>query len=314
MRRDGALGKVVSIRLLGAVLCCLSMAFVQRAQAEALDPHVAVVLAASSTTSPDTSTASRSEHSWVERFRAHAEVGTSGRADAESSLRVYSPLIGLDTRFSNGFGIGFDWGFILGTEMPTSSAPAQWITGPGDPLFKVWYESGDTLQLYIGATVPAAWLPRDVVNRGLARNAYAFAAATRGLWNAWLWAPEQLALALGGRWQHDLGDAVRFRLEAAVAAAASVSWLTRDIGMLYGQVAPVLELHSELLRLGLRAQAVAVAPQSDPVQFSIGAYLGVEQPHWSLDLHGLCNVDPPLGFIGTGLSVCGAWLSATVSP
>jgi glycerol kinase len=107
---------------------------------------------------------------------------------------------------------------------------------------------------------------------------------------------------------------VRLRLEGAVAAAASVSWLTRELGTLYGQLAPTLELHSDLLHLGVRAQAVVVAPQSDFVQLSAGAYVGLEQPHWSLDLHGACNIDPPLGFIGRGLSVCGAWLSTTVSP
>jgi hypothetical protein len=66
--------------------------------------------------------------------------------------------------------------------------------------------------------------------------------------------------------------------------------------------------------VGLRPQAVLVAPQTDPLQFSLTASVGGEFEHWSIAANALCNLDEPLGRFGSGLGVCGAWLSARVSP
>jgi len=260
---------------------------------------------------------SQSAPIWLEKLQAHAELGLSGRADAKSRLWVLSPLIGLDYPFSHGFGIGFDWAFALAAEVPAHQNVQAWAA-PGGPLLKVTYDSPDNLQhqlkLYAGLSVPAAWLPRDTVRRALARTGYAMAAGSRGLWNAWLWVPEQMALALGAAWQSRLNEHVTLRCDAAAAGSVSLSWLTSDAGALYAQLAPALELHAAGLHVGLRPQAVLVAPQRDPLQISLGAYLGVAFEHWSIDANALCNLDEPLGWTGSGLGVCGTWLSAEVSP
>jgi hypothetical protein len=254
---------------------------------------------------------------WLENTRARAELGLSGRSDRRSSLGVFSPIVGLDYRFSHGFGLGLDWAFVIASEVPERQS-ALWFAGPGAPMFKVWYEhasgADELWQLYAGLNVPAAWLPRDVVHRALARNSYALAAATRGLWDAWLWVPEQMALAVGGSYRHQWLHHLRLRVEAAVAGSVSLSWLTSDVGALYGQLAPAVEYVLGSAYVGVRAQAVVLAPQSDPLQLSAGAYVGFAQSHWTLEARGLCNIDQPLGFVGSGLSVCGAWLYAWVSP
>lgn len=257
------------------------------------------------------------ENGWLEHTRARAELGVSGRSDRASQLTVVSPVVGLDYRFSHGFGAGFDWAFVIAAEQPAHQS-SFWFAGPGDPIFKVWYEptarAGEHFYVYAGLNVPAAWLPRDIMRRGLARTSYALAAGTRGLWDAWLWVPEQMALAVGGYYRRELSAHLRLRVDAAVAGSVSLSWLTSDVGALYGQLAPALEVFIGEWYLGVRAQGVLLAPQSDPLQLSASAYLGVERRYWALEASGLCNLDEPLGFVGSGLSVCGAWLRAKVTP
>lgn len=260
------------------------------------------------------------EDGLLQHTRARAELGVSGRSDPHSQLTVLTPVVGLDYRFSHGFGAGFDWAFVIAQEAPTAPRreSALWFAGPGGPMFKVWYETasdaGERWQLYAGLNVPAAWLPRDVERRSVARSSYALAAATRGLWDAWLWVPEQMALAVGGGYRRPLAPQLRLRVDGAIAGSVSLSWLTPDVGALYGQLAPALELFAGELYLGVRVQGVVLAPQSDPLQWSASVYLGITREHWSLEARGLCNLDEPLGFAGAGLSVCGAWLQGTVTP
>ncbi|MET0386981.1 MAG: hypothetical protein ABW321_13530 [Polyangiales bacterium] len=254
---------------------------------------------------------------FFDRLQLRAELGLSGRSDPASRVWVLSPVLGFDYRFSHGFGVGLDWAFAIANEAP-ARADAQWAAASGPPMTKVRYHARlsarDTLQLYIGLNVPSAWLPRDAVSRSLARTSYALAAAARGLWNAWLWAPEQLVLALGAAWQHELTPYAVLRLDGAAAGALSLSRLLRETGLVHAQLAPAIELHQGPLYLGVRGQAVLTVPQSDPLQLSASAYAGVRATHWSLEASGLCNLDEPLGFTGAGLGVCGGWLTAGVAP
>lgn len=256
--------------------------------------------------------------SFWQRTRAELQLGLSGRSDVSSELWVMSGLISIDHAFSHGYGIGVDWGFFATVESAAGSAPAQWGTGPGDPWLKVWRDfplgARDDLHVDVGMTVPAAWLPRDSSRRGLIRQGYAFGAATRGLWNAWLWAPEQLSLAVLGRFSHRIVPSLRLVVEAAAAGAIALSQLTYAFGTVYGQLAPALELHGELLTFGVRAQAVATSAAFDPLQLSAATYLRFEQPHWRVEGLGLCNLDEPLGLLGSGQSVCGALVSFGVQP
>jgi hypothetical protein len=251
-----------------------------------------------------------------QRTHARAELGFSGRADSASSFHVVSPVISADYAFSHGFGMGVDWGFVLGVEAP-SHAAAAWVVGQGDPLLKVWYvtpQARDRFQVYVGLSVPTAWLPRDVVQRGLLRHAYAFAAATRGLWNAWLWAPEQVTLAIAGRYARDLDANMRLVVDAAAAGGVSLSALTDRLETGYAQLAPALELHDSLMSVGLRVQAVMISTHGDPLQWGSGLYLRLTLGTLQLEAAAHCNLDAPLGVTGAGPSLCGAWLAAEVSP
>lgn len=256
--------------------------------------------------------------SLIESLRGRLELGWSARSDVLSSLSVLSGVLSVDKEFSNGFGAGVDWGFFLAHESPATEAAGRWAHGPGNPWFKVWHESelgpSTRLCVAVGVTFPAAWLPRDATRRGLLRNGYAFGAATRGLWNAWLWAPQQIALAAAGRLVHELSAHVRVAAEAGLGGSLSMGQFTRDLGAFYAQLAPSIELRGELLVAGLRVQAVLTDAHPDPLQLSSQAYLRFERAHWQLEAAGLCNLDEPLGVLGTGLSVCSALLSIGAQP
>ena len=249
-------------------------------------------------------------------MRARAELGFTGRTDYVSSFHVLSPVLSGDYAFSNGFGMGLDWGFVFGLESPAHAADAL-VVAQGDPLLKVWYASPkarDRFEVYVGLSVPTAWLPRDVVQRGLTRNAYAFAAATRGLWNAWLWAPEQVALVVSGKYVRQLGANARLVVDAAAAAGISLSKLIDRAETGYAQLAPALELHDEVLSFGLRAQAALTGASGDPLLWSSGLYTRVALGALQLEAAALCNLDAPLGITGAGPSLCGAWIGAEVTP
>jgi hypothetical protein len=264
------------------------------------------------------------EPGFMQRLRGQVELALSGRADVYSSLFVVSGVASADFKFSHGFGMGADWAFFLATEASASAASAQGkgqgllAVGPGDPWLKVWHEGAlgpsTHLGVAVGMTIPAAWLPRDATRRSLMRDAYALGAATRGLWNAWLWAPQQIALAATAQVLHELSPSWRVGAEAGLAGSYTLGRFTNDLGALYGQLAPLIELHGSLLTAGVRMQAVVTDARPDPLQLSAAAYVRFEQPQWQLQAAGLCNLDSPLGVIAPGLSICGALLSVGVSP
>lgn len=262
--------------------------------------------------------AAEADASFIESMRGRLELGWSGRSDVVSSLWVVSGVLSIDREFSNGFGAGFDWGFFLARETPATDAAGRGAHGPGNPWFKVWHESAlgphTHWSMVVGLTMPVAWLPPDATRRAVLRDSYALSAATRGLWNAWLWAPQQIALAAAGRLEHDFNAHARAGVEAGLGGSLSMGHFTRDLGAFYAQLAPLIELRGELLLGGLRFQAVLTDARPDPLQLSAQAYVRFERPQWQLEAAGLCNLDEPLGVMGAGLSVCAALVSLGVKP
>jgi len=265
-----------------------------------------------------TSVVHADDRTFFERTRGRLELALSGRSDIVSSLWVTSGVLSVDHAFSHGYGIGFDWSFFVAREAPMNEAPGRWATGPGNPWLKVGWQGAigpsTSLSVDAGATIPAAWLPRDATRRVVLRDSYAFGAATRGLWNAWLWAPQQIAFAVAAKLVHEPAAFWRVGVDAAFAGSLSMGQFTRDAGALYAQLAPLIELRGQLLAAGLRVQAVLTDAAPDPLQLSALTYVRFERPHWQLEAAGLCNLDPPLGVLGSGLSVCGALLSLGVQP
>jgi hypothetical protein len=239
-----------------------------------------------------------------ERWRLGAELSLIVRDAPHETLSVTSPALHADYALTRDFGVGADWGFLLVTDAPRHES-ALWVTGSGDPLLKAWWTPNAQLYLYAGVTAPLAWLSYDVEKRALMRLAYAHASASRGLWDPWLWAPEQASLVLGARFAQALGDDVWLRLEGGAAGSLSVSQVTRDLGDGYAQLSAAVETHTGPLDLGLRLQQVLMTSSSDAAQFSLGPYAALHMGRWTASARGVFNVDPPLGFLGGGLHTWG---------
>ena len=247
------------------------------------------------------------------RLELDAELGLSVRGDASSSLTVVSPVIGARYRLSDRFGIGLDWGFVVANEAPASDASLT-AFAPGNPaLSGDWWLSHagpDRWQLSASIVPPAAWLPDSVEQKGMVRAAYAYAGAARGLWNAWWWGPEQIAAALGARWDHSLSAQVRGGAEAGLAMSVPFAYQVHNRVLSFMQLAPFIELHDKQFVAGARMQAVAMTSASDMLQLSVVPYAGLDADRWSLLFRAVINLDGPLGFIGNGLGAWGALVCA----
>jgi hypothetical protein len=239
-----------------------------------------------------------------ERWQVAAELSLIARDAPHETLWVTSPALHADYALARDFGLGADWGFLLVTDAPQHGS-ALWVTGSGDPLLKAWWTPDERLYLYAGVTAPLAWLSYDVERRALMRLAYAHASASRGLWDVWLWAPEQASLVLGARFAQALGDDVWLRLEGGVAGSLSVSQVTRDAGDGYAQLSAAMDAHRGPFAFGLRLQEVVMTSSSDAAQFSVGPYATLQLGRWIVGARGVFNVDPPLGFLGGGLHTWG---------
>jgi hypothetical protein len=242
------------------------------------------------------------------RWHFAAELGVVQRPDTSETQWVTAPLLGLSYAIHPHFGLGVDWGFVLVSESPRVGS-TLWAVGSGDPLFKAFYKA-DHWVVSAGVTAPLAWLSYNVEKRGVLRSSYAHAAAMRGLWDPWLWAPEQASLVLSGRYRRALGSLLRFELAAGIAASVPISRVTYDDFDATAQLAPSLALHTEHADLGLRLQAVFFTSAVDACQLSVSPFIAVPLAReLTLSLRALLNLDPPLGLFGHGLHVWAALAS-----
>jgi hypothetical protein len=286
------------IRIASVVLC---FAWVATAHAE---PAAASQVEASSPARPA-------------RFGFNGELGLTTRSDEASALVVLSPLIGASYRLGASIRFGLEWGLVFATETPRQGVPERTVA-VGNPLLALLYRWLDTdtdrLELRAALVPPLAWLPSGVVERGLVRASYAYAAASRGLWNAWLWGAEQVAVVAGASWVRELIPLLRLRLEADVAMSLPLTEITQDLADAYLQLAPSLELHSEPVSLGLRIQAVFMTSSSATRQLSVSPYARVDVNAWSFEARPVINIDGPLGTGGAGLGAWGVLVSVRRNP
>jgi hypothetical protein len=247
------------------------------------------------------------------RWNVAAELGWIQHDDDHSTLSVGSALLRAHYRLSRTIGLGVDWGLVLVNQAP-SFGSSLWLMGSSDPFFKVWYartnDAGtDRVSLAAGFTAPMAWLSYDIVKRGLMRSAYAHAAATRGLWNAWLWAPEQVALVVAAEWAHVFNQQARVLLEGGAAVTQSISQVTRAPADAILQLAAAIEARPAAIAFGLRFQGVLMTA-GDATQFSAVPYLSAPLgSQLTLVASVAVNLDPPLGLFGAGLGMWGALLA-----
>lgn len=230
----------------------------------------------------------------------------TSHADERSVRDVLSSLFAATYRFHRHWAIGLDWPVAYAHEAADSNHTQDRV-GSGNPLLSAAHNVFDDerrrLDVWAGATLPLAWLPDDVA-RGFGRAMYAYALASRGLWNAWLWAPESLGVASGGSYVTNVSPDVAIIVEGAAGATAPLSDVTQDAADLYAQVASAGELGAGAVWIGLRVQGVFMTSDIDALQTALSPYARVEVGAWSFGGRVLFNLDEPLGFMGAGID---AW-------
>lgn len=244
------------------------------------------------------------------RFQVGGDLGFIQHSETRSSLSVTSAQLRVSFGIAQSIGVGLDWGFLLVNQMP-GIGDSLWLAGSGDPLLKLWYArvntaGTDALYLSAGVAAPLAFLSYDIVRRALMRSAYAHAAATRGLWNVWLWGPEQISLAINAEWLHSFDEVFRLRLEAGAALSHSISQVTLAQADAFGQLAAAIEARQGPAGFGLRVQSVLMTSSNDAMQLSLSPHLLVFlSPALTLVASAVLNLDPPLGVFSTGLGMWG---------
>ena len=247
-----------------------------------------------------------------DRLRLDAEVGLTVGQSPRSELVLVSPLLKARYRWSKRLAFGVAWGWLIADET-AQSTESQSAFAPGNPQLlgelTLIETPRDQLLVRAGATVPAAWLPSTVVRRGFIRGAYGYASATRGLWNAWLWGPEQLALSVGADWNRRLSPTVRGGAEADAAYSIPLVPRFRQLADLFLQLAPWAEVYGPHFAFGVRAQAVIMVAAGDHLQLSAAPYVRAELGALSLQAQVLLNLDAPLGYMDGGLGIWGLLVS-----
>lgn len=250
------------------------------------------------------------QHSGELGFRdLYVETVISQSTLWRDSLWFVSPQVGLS------YGLGARWGgqwslFAVAGGIARFDKPehgrTQFLIGAANLALGVRYGrslwDGGHLELHASGIAPLAYLGQDAYS-GQRRAAYGWAAAMRGLWDAWLWAPEQTGAALGGVLEHRPGSPVRLRLLMDAAATASFSYATREAGDLYGQVAAEAEVRPGRWTFGMRLQSVWVTAQSNNQQVALSPKIAVRFASVEAWLRWVVNLDEPLGYAEQGLSV-----------
>jgi hypothetical protein len=247
-----------------------------------------------------------------------SEIGLTTHHGERSTLWVASPVIDVSYHSTRPLTFSIDWGFIVANESPLHGA-SQTVFASANAALSVTYAlplpPSDRLDVYMTVAPPLAWLPDSTTRRGLVRGGYAYAAASRGLWDAWLWGPEQLATAGGARWSRTAPH-VRYGAQAALAASLPLSAIGPNTIGGFAQLAPFIELHeargpeAPQFSLGVRLQSVIMSAASDLLQLSVSPYARLDTAPVSLQLRGMLNLDEPSGFLGSGLGIWGLLFSA----
>lgn len=188
-------------------------------------------------------------------------------------------------------GAGGDW-------TPVAASANPWVGAS----YRLSSTPQRTVRVHAGATAPLAY-PGSDAQAGLRRAALAWAAGMHGLWDAWLWAPEQMGASAGAVVELRPAAKLAFRLRADVAGTFSIGTATSDSGDLYGQWAAEWELALGLARIGAGLQAVFVTSDSDMSQWAVTPQLALAWPEVLLRVRWLVNLDEPLGYQGAGMDV-----------
>src|SRR5450631_19173 len=147
-----------------------------------------------------------------------ADVGTTTVGETNATTVVLAPLLDANLMVHPAVAFDLTWGFIWAID-------GQGSTGRvGNPMLSGTYRLNLPewrLRASVGATAPLASYPLGPDGRLYAFD-YNQAAGIWGLWNAWLWTPNRMAIPVGLRVDRMFGSDGSLRAELGIAPVFGV--------------------------------------------------------------------------------------------
>lgn len=230
---------------------------------------------------------------------------TSGDAPFESSFTVASFLIGGYFRVAEPLELGVLVPFMYATGeafIPPGFAVDGSQLHSGNPYVQAAYR-GDfdvlTLRIGGGVTIPLAQFGDTVdPDDRIALSGLTLAAALRGLWDLWLWAPEQITVVIpNARLDFAFHENAVFAVESAFGVMISTNDADDETDVLWQIGVEGGGRLERLVELGLRLQLVtSLNSEGDQAQLSLTPFVRVELGAGLLEARLTMNLDDELGF------------------
>ncbi|MGB5704685.1 MAG: hypothetical protein WBM48_17830 [Polyangiales bacterium] len=241
----------------------------------------------------------------TKRFHILGELGLfAGKLEGEQRSIVLSPLFEMRFQLAYSFLMQVQWGFSY-ANLDREDEDPQNSFRVGNPYLAFHYQGKKGQFSYragVGATIPAATLPGDVVDQEqvAAASAYALAAAMRGNTGFWLWDPHTVSVIVpvaferrkpsGFLWGAYLDTGALIKLSDKNPRTSKTDFIMQMAAMMGYQA-------TDWLRVGSRFTFVLIPKfKEQNTQLAVEPYLrfGNENAFGAVRLN--INIDNPWGF------------------
>jgi hypothetical protein len=239
----------------------------------------------------------------TKRFHLLGELGLfAGKLEGDQRTILVSPLF--EMRFQLAYSVLMQvmWGFSY-ANVDLEDSAAENTFRIGNPYAAFHYQGKRnqfTYRIGLGATVPAASLSDDVVDRVIQSNAYYLAAALRGNTDIWLWDPHTVSVIvpiaferrkpIGFLWGAYLDTGALIKLNEKNARTSKTDFVMQMAAMMGYQT-------TDWLRVGSRFSLVLIPKwKQQNTQLAVEPFLrfGNENAFGALRVN--INLDNPWGF------------------
>ena len=166
-------------------------------------------------------------------LRVSGELAVTKRPALRDDVWMWSPVLAGRYRMYPRIDVEATWGGVAFVDRGRDGTSASTFGSSnliGGARYWLEDESEQSISLSADLVAPLAWLGRDAL-AGQRRAGFALAAATRGLWNPWLWAPEQTGGAIGAVYARRFSPALRTLVEAGLGTTFSLGVATASLGL-----------------------------------------------------------------------------------
>lgn len=242
----------------------------------------------------------------TKRFHILGELGMfAGKLEGEQRSIIMSPLFEMRFQLTYNLIMQTTWGFSYANvdRDPDGNIPPDNDFRVGNPFLAFHYQGKKnqfSYRLGLGATIPVAWLPDDIVEQVTAASALYLAAALRGNTDLWLWDPHTVSIVVpigferrkpsGFLWGAYLDTAALIKINDKNARTSKTDFLIQMAAMMGYQA-------TDWLRVGSRFTLVLIPKWKEQnTQLAVEPYLrfGNDNAFGAIRLN--INLDNPYGF------------------